>query len=203
MGLLDGKVALVTGAARGLGRAEALAFARAGADVIVTDIDGQVASVDYAMPGIEMLEETASLVEGHDRRALAVAADVRDQGSLDAAVQRGIAELGRIDICAANAGIFSFAPFWELSDDRWHDMIDINLSGTWKTAKAVAPHMIERGSGSIVVTSSINGLEPGSGYSHYISAKFAVIGLMKCVALELAPHGVRCNAICPGTCTPR
>lgn len=198
MGLLDGKVAIVTGAAGGLGRAEAVTFAREGADVIVTDLAGQVASVEYEMPGMAELEETAALVEGHGCRALALAADVRDQAALDAAVARGIEEFGQIDICCPNAGIWTIGRFWELSDEQWHDMIDVNLSGTWKAAKAVAPHMIERESGSIVMTSSINGLEPGSHYSHYISTKFAVIGLMKSAALELAPYGVRCNAICPG-----
>jgi SDR family mycofactocin-dependent oxidoreductase len=198
MGLLEGKVALITGGARGQGRAHALAYAREGADVVVADIADQMATVPYPMGTQEGLDETVRLVEKLDRRAVAVRADVRSQEQLDAAVQRTLSEFGRLDLVAANAGIWSMAPFWELTEDQWEDMIATNLTGVWKTAKAVAPHLIEQGSGSIVMTSSVNGLEPGMNYAHYVSAKHAVIGLMKNVALELAPHGVRCNAICPG-----
>jgi len=117
---------------------------------------------------------------------------------MDDAVSRGIAEFGKIDILIANAGIWTQAPFWEITDEAWEDMIGTNLTGVWKSAKAVAPHMIERGSGSIVITSSVNGLEPGPDYAHYVSSKHGVIGLMKNIALELAPHGIRCNSINPG-----
>lgn len=198
MGLLEGKVALITGGARGQGRAHALAYAREGADVVVADIADQIATVPYPMGTPEDLDETVRLVEKLDRRAVAVRADVRSQEQLDAAVQRTLSEFGQLDLVAANAGIWGMAPFWELTEEQWNDMIATNLTGVWKTAKAVAPHLIEQGSGSIVMTSSVNGLEPGMNYAHYVSAKHAVIGLMKNVALELAPHGVRCNAICPG-----
>lgn len=198
MGRLDGKVALVTGAGRGQGRAHALTMAREGADVVAVEIGAQIDTVAYPMGTPEDLAETARLVEELDRRVVAVQADVRDQAALDDAVAQGLAELGRVDILIANAGIWSLTPFWELSEQQWGDMIDVNLTGVWKSAKAVAPHLIERGSGAIVMTSSVNGLEPGVNYAHYIAAKHAVIGLMKSVALELAPHGVRCNAVCPG-----
>lgn len=198
MGLLDGKVALITGGARGQGRAHALTSAREGADVVLVDIADQLESVPYRMATQEDLAETVRQVEALDRRALAVTADVRDQAQMDEAVSRGIAEFGRIDILIANAGIWTQGAFWEITDQAWDEMIGVNLTGVWKSAKAVAPHMIERQSGSIVITSSVNGLEPGMNYAHYVAAKHAVIGLMKNIALELARYGVRCNSINPG-----
>jgi SDR family mycofactocin-dependent oxidoreductase len=198
MGLLDGKVALITGGARGQGRAHALTSAREGADVVLVDIADQIATVPYRMASQDDLAETVRQVEALDRRALSVTADVRDQDQVDEAVTRGIGEFGKIDILIANAGIWTQGPFWEITDQAWDDMIGVNLTGVWKSAKAVAPHMIERQAGSIVITSSVNGLEPGMNYAHYVAAKHGVIGLMKNIALELAPHGVRCNSINPG-----
>jgi SDR family mycofactocin-dependent oxidoreductase len=198
MGMLDGKVALITGGSRGQGRAHALTCAREGADVIIVDIADQLATVPYPMARQDDLDETAKQVEALDRRILALKGDVRDQGQLDAAVAQGIAEFGQIDILIANAGIWTTAPFWELTEDQWDEMIGVNLTGVWKSAKAVAPHMIERQSGSIVITSSTNGIEPGLNYAHYVAAKHGVIGLMKNIALELAPYGIRCNSINPG-----
>jgi SDR family mycofactocin-dependent oxidoreductase len=196
--MLDGKVALITGGSRGQGRAHALTCAREGADVIIVDIADQMSTVPYQMARQDDLDETAKQVEALDRRILALKGDVRDQGQLDAAVAQGIAEFGKIDILIANAGIWTQAPFWELTDDQWDEMIGVNLTGVWKSAKAVAPHMIERQSGSIVITSSTNGLEAGLNYAHYVAAKHGVIGLMKNIALELAPYGIRCNSINPG-----
>jgi SDR family mycofactocin-dependent oxidoreductase len=198
MGFLEGKVALITGAARGQGRAHAVTSAREGAAVVLVDIADQMKTVPYAMATDEDLAETAREVEELGGRALSITADVRSQAELDAAVSHGIAEFGKIDILIANAGIWTTGPFWELSEQAWDEMIGVNLTGVWKSAKAVARHMIERQTGSIVITSSTNGLEPGLNYAHYVSAKHGVIGLMKNIALELAPHGVRCNAICPG-----
>jgi SDR family mycofactocin-dependent oxidoreductase len=198
MGMLDGKVALITGGSRGQGRAHALTCAREGADVIIVDIADQLSTVPYAMARQDDLDETAKQVEALDRRILALKGDVRDQGQLDAAVAQGIAEFGQIDILIANAGIWTMAPFWELTEDQWEEMIGVNLTGVWKSAKAVAPHMIERQTGSIVITSSTNGIEPGLNYAHYVAAKHGVIGLMKNIALELAPYGIRCNSINPG-----
>lgn len=198
MGLLDGKVALITGAARGQGRAHAITCAREGAEVIALDVDTQLGSVPYPMGTADELAETAKLVEAQDRRVLTIQADVRDQAAVDEAVARGLSEFGHIDILIANAGIWTRGPFWELSDQQWDEMIGVNLTGVWRCAKAVTPHMIERQTGSIVITASANGLEPGANYAHYCAAKHGVIGLMKNIALELAPHGIRCNAICPG-----
>jgi SDR family mycofactocin-dependent oxidoreductase len=198
MGMLDGKVALITGGARGQGRAHAVTCAREGADVIIVDILDQVPTVAYGMATQQDLDETVRLVESHDRRALPVQADVRDQRQLDDAVATGIAELGAIDILIANAGIWALGSFWELTDEQWDTTIAVNLTGVWKSAKAVAPHMIERRSGSIVMIASANALEPGRFTAHYVAAKHGVLGLMRNVALELAPYGIRCNAICPG-----
>jgi SDR family mycofactocin-dependent oxidoreductase len=198
MGLLDGKVVLITGGARGQGRAHALASAREGADVVVTDLGSDIASVPYALGAKDELEETVRLVEQLGRRALGVVADVRSQQDMDEAVRRGIGELGKIDALIANAGILSVGPVWELSDEQWQDMLDVNLTGVWRSVKAVVPHMIERRSGSIVLTSSQNGEEPEEGVGHYTAAKHGVLGLMKAVAQEVARHDVRCNAVKPG-----
>jgi NAD(P)-dependent dehydrogenase (short-subunit alcohol dehydrogenase family) len=127
-----------------------------------------------------------------------VKADVRSQEQLDAAVTAGVAEFGKIDILIANAGIWTLGSFWELTDEQWDEMIGVNLTGVWKAAKAVAPHMIERRSGSIVIIASVNALEAGQYTAHYAAAKHGLIGLMRNVALELAPYGIRCNAISPG-----
>jgi SDR family mycofactocin-dependent oxidoreductase len=198
MGLLDGKVALITGGARGQGRAHAIASAREGADIVLIDIADQLESVPYAMGTKEDLAETVSQVEALDRRVISAVADVRSQEEIDEVVSVAITEFGQVDILIANAGIWTQGPFWELSEQSWDEMIGVNLTGVWKSAKAVAPHMIERLTGSIVITSSVNGLEPGVDYAHYVAAKHGVIGLMKNIALELAPYGVRCNAIAPG-----
>jgi SDR family mycofactocin-dependent oxidoreductase len=196
--LLSGKVALVTGAGRGQGRAHAVTLARNGADVIVVDAPEHIDTVAYPLSSPEDLAQTVKEIEELDRRVIGMQADVRSQEQLDAAVGRGLAEFGQIDILIANAGILSLKPFWELSEAEWGDTINTNLSGIWRSAKAVAPHMIERQTGAIVMISSVNGLEPGTNFAHYVTAKHGVIGLMRNVALELAPHGVRCNVICPG-----
>ncbi len=198
MGLLDGKTVLITGGARGQGRAHAVTSAREGADVILLDITEQIDSANYALATADDMAETVRQVEQLDRRALPFDADVRDQQQLDEVVSAGIAEFGKIDVLIANAGIWTRAPFWEMTDAMWQDMVDVNLTGVWRSAKAVTPHMIDRQSGSIVITSSVNGLEPGMNYAHYVATKHGVIGLMKNIALELAPHGIRCNSINPG-----
>ncbi len=198
MGLLDGKTVLITGGARGQGRAHAVTSAREGADVILLDITEQIDSANYALATADDMAETVRQVEQLDRRALPFDADVRDQQQRDEVVSAGIAEFGKIDVLIANAGIWTRAPFWEMTDAMWQDMVDVNLTGVWRSAKAVTPHMIDRQSGSIVITSSVNGLEPGMNYAHYVATKHGVIGLMKNIALELAPHGIRCNSINPG-----
>ena len=198
MGMLDGKVALITGAARGQGRAHAVTCAREGADVIVVDITEQMATIPYRTASTNDLGETVTQVEALGRRAVSMTVDVREQAQLDEAVKLGLDQLGQIDILIANAGIWGRTPFWELTEQQWDEMIGVNLTGVWKSAKAVTPHMIERQSGSIVITSSVNGLEGGAGFAHYVASKHGVVGLMKNIAIELAPHGIRCNSIHPG-----
>ncbi len=172
--------------------------AREGADIILVDFHGEIATAPYSLATEGDFAETVEAVEALDRRVLAIEADVRSQEAMDEAVRRGLAEFGQIDILIANAGIWSQAPFWKLTEQQWDDTMNVNLGGVWKSAKAVTPHMLDRQQGSIVITSSINGLEPGRNYAHYASAKHGVIGLMKNIAMELAPYGIRCNAISPG-----
>ena len=203
MGLLDGKVVMITGGARGQGRAHAVLSASEGADIVIMDIDDKVPNLQYDLGTAAELAETARQVEALGRSVVSMKADARSQSDLDDVVARGIAEFGKIDCLIVNHGIFNVGRFWELTEEQWDDMIAINLTGVWKAAKAVTPHMIERQSGSIVITSSMNGILPGPIYAHYVSAKHGAVGLMKCVARELAGYGVRCNALLPGpTLTP-
>jgi SDR family mycofactocin-dependent oxidoreductase len=200
MGRVEGKVAFITGGARGQGRAHAVRLAEEGADIIAVDLCDQVDTVNYPMSTEADFAETARLVEQLDRRIITRQADVRDLGQLEAAVKAGLDEFGKIDIAIANAGILSSGPAWELSVDAWQDMIDINLTGAWKTARAVIPSMIERGQGgAIVLTSSNAGLIAFPNLAHYTSAKHGVTGLMKTLAVELAPHMIRVNSVHPTT----
>jgi (+)-trans-carveol dehydrogenase len=197
-GRVEGKVAFITGAARGQGRSHAIRLAQEGADIIAVDHCGDIDTVSYPMATPEDLAETVRQVEALDRRIVARQADVRDTDSLRAAVDEGVAELGRLDIVSANAGILSNGQSHELSEDTWGQMIDINLSGVWRTCKVAIPHLIAGGrGGSIVLTSSVAGLRSYSGVSHYVSAKHGVVGLMKTLAQELAPHSIRVNTVNP------
>lgn len=197
-GRVAGKVALITGAARGQGRSHAVRLAEEGADIIAVDIAAQVDSVPYKLASPSDLDETARQVEALGRRIVTRVVDVRDGEALTAAVNAGVAELGRLDIVSANAGILSIGPSFELSEQTWSEMIDINLSGVWRTTKAAIPHMIAAGKGgSIILTSSIAGLIAQPGLAHYVSAKHGVVGLMKTLALELGPLGIRVNSLHP------
>jgi (+)-trans-carveol dehydrogenase len=196
-GRVAGKVAFITGAARGQGRSHAIRLAQEGADIIAVDVCEDVATVPYGGATEADLAETVKQVEALDRRIIATKADVRDFGQLKAAVDDGVAQLGKLDIVSANAGIFSHAPTAELTEEQWQTMIDINLTGVWRTCKAAIPHLIANDSGAIVITSSVAGLEGGPNFAHYVSAKHGVIGLMRTLALELAPHHIRVNTINP------
>jgi (+)-trans-carveol dehydrogenase len=198
---VDGKVALITGAARGQGRSHALRLADEGADIIALDAAAQVAeSAPYPLATVADLDETAREVKARGRRVVVRQVDVRDGEALTAVVAEGVAELGRLDIVLANAGIMSVGASFELSEQTWSEMIDINLSGAWRTAKAAIPHMIAAGNGgSIVLTSSIAGLIAQPGLAHYVSAKHGIVGLMKTLALELAPVNIRVNSVHPTT----
>jgi SDR family mycofactocin-dependent oxidoreductase len=204
MAALDGKVAFITGAARGQGRAEAVRLAADGAQIIAVDICDQIASVPYPMSTPDDLAATVKLVEDASARIIAQQADVRDQPALNAALQAGLGEFGRLDIVVANAGI---APM-QSGADGWRDVIDVNLTGVHHTVEVAIPTMIEQGDGgSIVLISSaaglvgIGGSDPGS--LGYTAAKHGVVGLMRAYANHLAPHSIRVNSIHPtGVNTP-
>lgn len=198
MGRVEGKVAFVTGAARGQGRSHALRLAQEGADIIAVDIEDQIDSVPYGMATPDDMAETVRQIEALDRRIVATKADVRDFDQIKAAVDDGVAQLGRLDIVAANAGIASFGRSEELSEETWRDMLDVNLTGVWHAAKAAIPHIRAGGNGgSIVLTSSTAGIEPYENLSHYTSAKHGVVGLMRTLAVELAPDFIRVNSVHP------
>jgi SDR family mycofactocin-dependent oxidoreductase len=200
VGLLENKVALITGAARGQGRSHAVTLAEEGADVAVIDVwDHEVHDLVYPKSAAEDLDCTAERVRAMGRRVLTYKADVRDQAALNEVVERTLAEFGHIDIVSANAGIYSDGLSWEMPERHWQDVIDINLTGVWHTVKAVAPAMIEanRG-GSIILTSSVAGLQGVGNLGAYVAAKHGVVGLVGTLANELGPYNIRVNAVVPG-----
>ena len=196
-GRVAGKVAFITGAARGQGRSHAIRLAQEGADIIAVDLAGQIDSVPYAMSTPDDLAETVKEVEALDRRIVATQADVRDYGALKAALDEGVTQLGKLDIVSANAGIFSFGTMEELDEKHWQDMIDVNLTGVWHAAKAAIPHLRANGGGSMILTSSTAGLQALPNTGHYNAAKHGVVGLMRTLALELAPDMIRVNSVHP------
>lgn len=198
MGRVSGKVAFITGAARGQGRSHAIRLAEEGADIIAVDLCAPMDTVPYGLATPDDLAATVKLVEEHDRRIVARQVDVRDLAGLQAIVDEGIAELGGVDIVVANAGIGSFAPCWELTEEQWNETIDVNLTGVWKTCKAAIPAMIAAGKGgSIILTSSLAGVVAFPNLGHYTAAKHGVTGLMRTLAVELAPYNIRCNSLHP------
>jgi (+)-trans-carveol dehydrogenase len=200
MGRVDGKVALITGAARGQGRSHAVRLAEEGADIIAIDICGPVDS-NIAKPSTaEDLAETVRQVEALDRRIVSLQADVRDYGALKVAVDSGVAEFGHLDIVAANAGSWTFGTVAELGEQEWNDVVANNLTGAWHTAKATVPILIEQGTGgSFIFTASALGLKASPNISHYVAAKHGVVGLMRSMAQELAQYSIRVNTVNPGS----
>jgi (+)-trans-carveol dehydrogenase len=199
-GRVEGKVAFITGAARGQGRAHAVRLAQEGADIIAVDICKKIDTVDLiAASTPEDLAETADLVKGHNRRIYTAEVDVRDYDALKAAVDTGVEQLGRLDIIVANAGIGNGGHTLDkTSEADWTAMIDINLSGVWKTVKAGVPHILAGGNGgSIVLTSSVGGLKAYPHCGHYVAAKHGVVGLMRTFAVELGAQNIRVNSVHP------
>jgi (+)-trans-carveol dehydrogenase len=197
MGRVEGKVAFVTGAARGQGRSHAIRLAEEGADIVAIDLCAQVDSVAYPMATPEDLEETVAQVEALDRRIVAARADVRDGAQLSRVLDEATATLGRLDIVCANAGIYSQGVMADMPEQKWRDMIDINLTGVWLTCKAAIPHLVAAGGGCMILTSSAIALRPSANIGHYGAAKHGVVGLMRTLALELAPNMIRVNSVHP------
>ncbi|WP_433715091.1 mycofactocin-coupled SDR family oxidoreductase [Nocardia sp. CA-084685] len=198
-GRVEGKVAFITGAARGQGRAHAVRLAQEGADIICVDVCKQLDGVIIPMSTPADLAETVDQVQALGRRIIAAEVDVRDYDAMKAVVDEGVERFGRLDIVVANAGLGSEGKRLDrMSEKVWRDMIDVNLTGVWLTAKAGIPHLVAGGrGGSIVITSSSGGLRAHPNIGHYIAAKHGVIGVMRTLAIELGDKSIRVNAICP------
>lgn len=193
-----GKVAFVTGAARGQGRAEAVKFASEGADVIAVDACSEFASTSYPGATAADLAETTRLVEETGRGIVATAVDTRDFDGLAAALKAGTDLFGRLDIVVANAGICSGRRSWKITAEQWQETIDVNLTGTFNTAKAAIPYLIEQGAGgAMVFTSSVSGSKGAPFVAHYVASKYGVTGLAKAMANELGQHKIRVNTLHP------
>ncbi|MDV6242084.1 mycofactocin-coupled SDR family oxidoreductase [Rhodococcus opacus] len=199
MGLLDGKVAVISGAARGQGRSHAVRLAEEGADIIALDICADIDTVPYGLGTREDLDETVVLVKKLGRRIIASQTDVRDFDAVTKVVDDGAAELGGLDIVVANAGITSYYRSEELTPHHWQTVIDVNLTGVWNVARAAVPHLIDRGAGAMVLVSSSSAHVGLQNLNHYSAAKAGVVGLMQSMAVELGPHMIRVNTVHPTT----
>jgi len=195
MGRVQDKVAFVSGAARGQGRSHAVRLAEEGAHIIGFDVCAQIDGVPYEMPGPTELAETVRQVEALDRRMISAVADVRDLEAVTRVASDGVEQLGQIDIVVANAGVCTFDETARMSEEKWLTMIDINLSGVWRTIKAALPHLADHA--SIVVTSSTAGLKAHPNVAHYVAAKHGLVGLVRSLAIELGDRGIRVNTVHP------
>ncbi|AKS35758.1 mycofactocin-coupled SDR family oxidoreductase [Mycolicibacterium goodii] len=198
-GTLEGRVAFVTGAARGQGRAHAVRLADEGADIIAIDVCAPVDdTITYPPATPEDLAETVSAVEATGRKVLAREVDIRDLGAQQQVVADGVEQFGRLDIVVANAGVLSWGRIFEMSPEQWDTVIDVNLNGTWRTIRAAVPAMIEAGNGgSIIIVSSSAGLKATPGNGHYAASKHGLVALTNSLALEVGEYGIRVNSIHP------
>jgi SDR family mycofactocin-dependent oxidoreductase len=202
-GRVEGKVAFITGAGRGQGRSHAIRLAEEGAHIIAVDICRNYDTVSYGMSTEADLAQTVKAVEALDRRIIATRADVRDAAALKAAVGECVAQLGRLDIVCANAGICTVQAWEEVTPAVWQDTLDTNLTGVWNTMVACAPHLIAAGGGSIICTSSTAGIKGLPYLAPYVAAKHGVVGIARTMANELARHQIRVNTVHPtGVDTP-
>jgi len=200
MGQLDGQVAFISGLARGQGRSHALTLAREGADIIGFDLCGDIASTAYPGTTPADLEETEQLIKETGRRVVVSRADVRDYAQVEAAFQRGLEQLGRVDIIIPNAGICAGGKTWEISTDAWRETLDINLTGAWHVVKAAVPNLISQNQGgSVVFIGSTEALKGAENMSSYAASKHGITGLMTCLARELGQYNIRVNSVNP-TC---
>jgi (+)-trans-carveol dehydrogenase len=191
------RTVFITGAAHGMGRAHALAFAREGACLVVCDACRQYSTIPYPLAQPEELASLASQIEQIGRPVLATQVDVTDLPAMQALADQAQRELGPIDIVVANAGVYSFAPSWELTENQWDETVNVDLKGVWITCKVCIPQMLSRRSGKIICISSTAGLKGMSNLAHYVAAKHGVLGLVKTLAVELAPYDINVNAVCP------
>ncbi|MFZ0045153.1 MAG: mycofactocin-coupled SDR family oxidoreductase [Streptosporangiaceae bacterium] len=202
-GRVQGKVAFITGAGHGQGRSHAIRLAEEGADIVAVDICRDYDTVPYSMATPEELAETVKAVEALDRRIVASQANVRDAEALKAAVDEGVAQLGRLDIVCANAGICTVQAWDEVTPQVWQDTLDTNLTGVWNTIVACVPHLIAAGGGSVICTSSTAGIKGLPFLAPYVAAKHGVVGIARTMANELAAHSIRVNTVHPtGVQTP-
>jgi SDR family mycofactocin-dependent oxidoreductase len=198
-GPLEGRVAFITGAARGQGRAHAIRLATEGADIIAVDVCAPISdTITYPLGTSEELAETVRAVEAAGRKVLSREVDIRDLEALQQVVADGIEQFGRLDILVANAGVLSWGRLFEMSEEQWSSVIDVNLTGTWKTIRAAVPAMIEAGNGgSIIIVSSSAGLKATPGNGHYSASKHGMTALTNSLALEVGEFGIRVNSIHP------
>jgi len=193
----QGRTVFITGAARGMGRSHALAFAREGARLVLCDACRQYSSVPYPLAQPEELADVVHEIEQMGRPVIGEQVDVTDLAAMQALANRAERELGAIDVVVANAGLYSFAPSWELSEQQWDETVNVDLKGVWITCKVCIPQMIARRSGKIICISSTAGVKGMENLAHYVAAKHGVIGLVKTLAMELARYDINVNAVCP------